>query len=270
MIAGEKYTIQNYGGSIYDVFVTVNSINGKEASITISTSEPSPTQSPTTFACDPNFTKFQLFLKTDWFGEETSWVIRDNDETVVDESVAGGYSDNSNYVFPSADKYYCLQDGECYTFNIYDTNSDGICCVYGDGYYRGFLDDELKFEGGEFLESESKEFCVPSSDTGPCTNSNGTVQINNKNKTTTCAKLKNKSAKKKKKLCTKNAVFQVCPGVCNIKCTCKDNKTFKLNGKKKKYKCKNVGKKGQPECSGTVNNKTLVEDVCPKKCDVCF
>jgi len=104
----------------------------------------------------------------------------------------------------------------------------------------------------------------PTTTPGPCTNSNGTVQIKKK-KTTTCAKLKNESAKKKKKFCKKNAVFQACPGVCNIKCTCTDVKTFKLNGEEKKYRCKKVGKKGQPECSDI-----LVEDVCPKTCDVCF
>ena len=97
---------------------------------------------------------------------------------------------------------------------------------------------------------------------------NGTVQINKK-KTTTCDELKNNGTKKRK-FCKMNAAFNACPGVCNIKCTCKDNMKFRLDGKRKKYKCKNVGKDGQPECNGTVNKKTLVEDVCPKKCDVCF
>ena len=40
MEAEDKYIIQNYDGSIFDVLVTVNSINGKEASITISTTDP--------------------------------------------------------------------------------------------------------------------------------------------------------------------------------------------------------------------------------------
>jgi len=115
----------------------------------------------------------------------------------------------------------------------------------------------------------------PTTSPGPCTNSNGTVKINNNKKTTTCEKLKKGRSKKKKKVCEKNAVLKACPGICNIKCTCKDNKKLKLKRKKKKYRCKNVGKKnvgknGQPECSGTVNKNTWVEDVCPKKCDVCF
>ena len=85
-----------------------------------------------------------------------------------------------------------------------------------------------------------------------------------------CDKLKKGRSKKKKKVCEKNAVLKACPDVCNSKCTCKDNNKFKLKHKKKKYKCKNVGKDGQPGCSGAVNNNILVEDVCPKKCDVCF
>jgi len=82
--------------------------------------------------------------------------------------------------------------------------------------------------------------------------------------------LKKGRSKKKNRACKKNAVLKACPGVCNSKCTCKDNKKFKLKGKKKKYKCKNVGKDGQPKCSDKVNKNNFVEDVCPKKCNVCF
>ena len=251
---------------------------------------------PTPFVCDPNFTKFQIILKTDGYGQETTWILKHTDDgTILDQGLEGNYGPSITDVFPSADEYYCLQDGECYTFTIEDAYCDGICCGWAEGYYQGVLDGVLKFEGAEFGCSESKELCVPSSDdtttptaspiattnppsylpsgmypsSHPCTNSNGTVQLTKK-KTTTCAKLEEGSSKKKKKYCKIPDVFQACPGVCNTKCTCTDEKKFKLNGEEKKYKCKKVGKKGQPECSGTVNNKTLVEDVCPKKCDVCF
>ena len=129
MEAGGKYRIQNYGESIYDVLVTVNSINGKEAYITISTDEPFPTESPTGAPtppiCEPNFTKFQLFLTWDEYGAETSWIIKGKDGTVVGESIAGRYYDNYSFVIPSDDEYYCLQDGECYTFTINDSSNDG-------------------------------------------------------------------------------------------------------------------------------------------------
>ena len=105
------------------------------------------------------------------------------------------------------------------------------------------------------------------SPTGPCTNSEEEFNISKK-KTSTCKILESFKKSKRKKICKKKVALESCPGICNMKCTCKDKKTFKFN--KKKYKCKKVNKNGQPQCNDNVNKKKMVSDVCPKKCGTCY
>ena len=51
----------------------------------------------------------------------------------------------------------CLIDG-CYNFAIFDT--DGTCCRYGDGYYKGIMyRQKLEFFGGEFEDQVIHRFC---------------------------------------------------------------------------------------------------------------
>jgi len=40
-----------------------------------------------------------------------------------------------------------------YTFTITDTYGDGICCTYGNGFYK-YTVGEVEKEGGEFEEYE--------------------------------------------------------------------------------------------------------------------
>ncbi|MEZ4909424.1 MAG: M43 family zinc metalloprotease [Saprospiraceae bacterium] len=55
----------------------------------------------------------------------------------------------------------CLDAG-CYTFNIYDTYKDGICCKYGQGKVRLINGDSIIFEGGSFGAGTSFNFCIES------------------------------------------------------------------------------------------------------------
>ena len=43
-------------------------------------------------------------------------------------------------------------------FTIYDSFGDGICCGWGEGYYRLVLNDTEIATGGEFEASESVTF----------------------------------------------------------------------------------------------------------------
>ena len=95
----------------------------------------------------------------------------------------------------------------------------------------------------------------------------GKFQITKK-KSTTCIALESSKKARRKKICQQKAALESCPGICNMKCTCKDKKTFKFN--KKKYKCKKTGREGQPQCNDTVNEKNKVSDLCPKKCGTCY
>ncbi len=55
----------------------------------------------------------------------------------------------------------CLIPGDCYTFIIYDSFGDGICCDWGVGYYE--ITDQngnTLVNGGAFASQESTDFCL--------------------------------------------------------------------------------------------------------------
>jgi hypothetical protein len=94
---------------------------------------------------------FEMKLRTDSFGDETSWDIVNtlNGETV--RSFSGGYyKSNATY-----DEYDCLDSDGCYTFTIYDDWSDGICCESGNGWFNLSANDRFIYQGGDFKSSDT-------------------------------------------------------------------------------------------------------------------
>ncbi len=75
-----------------------------------------------------------------------------------------GYLSNTVYNLPSPDTSYCVEPGKCYIFTMTDKACDGMCCTYGLGYYRAFLEGKQIFKGGTFEDKDSIELCVPSGD----------------------------------------------------------------------------------------------------------
>lgn len=92
-----------------------------------------------------------IALKTDNYGSETTWeVIETVSNTVL---ASGGPYTNSSAVQTIAP---IEVDGEgCYGFYIYDSYGDGICCSYGQGYFKVYFDGELIGEGGSFASEAS-------------------------------------------------------------------------------------------------------------------
>ncbi|MFH1297671.1 MAG: T9SS type A sorting domain-containing protein [Bacteroidota bacterium] len=94
-----------------------------------------------------------LFLKTDNAPEETTWDVTDAQGIVV---ASGG-----PYTIPNVvhrDTIYITEEG-CYTFTIYDSGGNGICCSNGNGLY--LLQDDQGTEivmGGPFSYYEMTEF----------------------------------------------------------------------------------------------------------------
>lgn len=107
---------------------------------------PPPTASPT--ACTGS--DVQVFIQTDNYGSETRWEIIDSNGEVTFEGT--GYDNNSQYTIQE-----CIPDG-CYTFTIYDSFGDGMCCGFGQGYYGLQYDGVLVGTGGSFDFLESLEF----------------------------------------------------------------------------------------------------------------
>ncbi|WP_353780180.1 hypothetical protein [Winogradskyella sp. 3972H.M.0a.05] len=88
----------------------------------------------------------------DTYPQETSWEITNSGGSVV----ASGdmYAGETTLT-----EDLCLPDG-CYTFTIFDSFGDGICCGYGDGSYEITLDGNVLISGGTFGADESQNFCV--------------------------------------------------------------------------------------------------------------
>jgi hypothetical protein len=98
-----------------------------------------------------------LSITFDNYPEETSWDIKDSNGTVV---FSGGtyasQADGSTLNIP-----LCVDTG-CYTFTIYDSYGDGICCSYGNGSYTYTKDSDgtVLASGASFTSSDATDFCV--------------------------------------------------------------------------------------------------------------
>jgi hypothetical protein len=109
----------------------------------------SPSKKPSSSSC---IHSFQLDLWTDRYAAETSWDLRDSSGSVV---VAGSDYDNESFYTENE----CIDDGE-YTFTIYDSYGDGVCCGYGSGSYSVLFDEVqvTQENSGSFASSESTSF----------------------------------------------------------------------------------------------------------------
>ena len=80
--------------------------------------------------CGADSVEVVITIVTDNYPTETYWEL-------VDQNGAGWYinpgsltSSNTSYTWN-----ICVPDTNCYSFKIYDSYGDGICCVYGNGSY---------------------------------------------------------------------------------------------------------------------------------------
>lgn len=216
-------------------------VNAPTAGPVTDSSKP-PTNIPTTkpvanptMPPDNNAGRFQLELKTDAYPDETVLYLYkadENNNVSVDpeDIVYEGYQYKGNllYILPSENSYFVLEEG-CYYFEIYDLFGDGLVGdgQSGEGYYKGFLDDNEIFEGsGDFGEYEDHFFCVgatifpPTDVPSPSCEDSKDFKWQGKKKKTCKNFLKGSGGKIKKK-CKKNwkgtRVFDWCPKTCGKK-----------------------------------------------------
>ncbi|WP_301003871.1 endonuclease [Arsukibacterium sp.] len=114
--------------------------------------EPTTSQSPPPGGCSDNSAEFAL--TTDNYGGETSWQL-------VSASSGTVYSDGNLASNTQYSEQWCLAAGD-YTFTIFDSYGDGICCGYGSGSYSLTLAGASVFSGGSFGSSQSHSFSVGS------------------------------------------------------------------------------------------------------------
>ena len=94
-----------------------------------------------------------LELMTDQYPGETSWVLYDGANNVVDESPNSPYDANSLNVVN-----WTLNNNECYRFEIFDVYGDGICCDFGNGFYKLKVNGNTVITGTSFGDDDIKPF----------------------------------------------------------------------------------------------------------------
>lgn len=98
-------------------------------------------------------TQVHLELLTDNFSEETSWEFRDSNGTVLNSGGPYNNPADNNTTFLES---FNVSLNECYTFEIFDSAGDGICCGFGNGSYSLKTDaDTVIIDGGDFGSSEA-------------------------------------------------------------------------------------------------------------------
>lgn len=102
---------------------------------------PSPT--------DSDCLLFDLSIKTDAFGQETSWEVVNTKNYSI---VLSNSSLPSNQIVKDSE---CLDRKGCYEFVIRDTFNDGICCGAGNGNYNVSINSKVVGSGGQFGSSET-------------------------------------------------------------------------------------------------------------------
>ncbi|HXH18705.1 MAG TPA: hypothetical protein VNJ07_06440, partial [Chitinophagales bacterium] len=121
--------------------------------------------------CPESTVALQIF--TDNYPEETSWQLVDRSSGfIIAQDNLTGQPDQTLVTYE-----ICVAANGCYTFTIFDSFGDGICCSFGNGYYNLYLDGILQATGGSFGTSDLASIgnCAPS---GSCTTCQGPPPAN--------------------------------------------------------------------------------------------
>jgi hypothetical protein len=140
------------------------------------------------FTLAASFTTQQVLLKirTDFYGAETYWELRDESGNVLDfggNTAVGpdGGGQFSGGAPPGPGAYgnnVIVKDtlevpyGGCYSIHFVDAYGDGMCCSYGNGYYRLYNLDNPNvpiISGGAFGANDDRAINLPfaTSSAGP-------------------------------------------------------------------------------------------------------
>jgi len=97
-----------------------------------------------------------LTITLDNYPTETSWEILNSTGDVIH---SGGPYAPSQVGATITSNNMALSEDDCYTFNIYDSYGDGICCNYGNGSYSLETSSGVEIiSGGNFTTSDDITF----------------------------------------------------------------------------------------------------------------
>jgi hypothetical protein len=108
-------------------------------------------------------TQVVVTIQTDDWGDETIWAIVDADENLVAGNINENNPFNSDFYEDNSLNVITVDipANGCYSFGIYDFGEDGMCCDYGNGYYKVETPQGVLIaEGGQFTVFETKDFGI--------------------------------------------------------------------------------------------------------------
>ena len=115
---------------------------------------------------DGDSEQLKLMLVQDKYGTQTTWEFLDSNGEVI--ASGGPYSTlaGSTSTLPHAE-WVTVPANECVTFVIYDSGANGICCDFGNGYYKIFdSNNNLIVDGsGDFGSKASHLISVNNANT---------------------------------------------------------------------------------------------------------
>lgn len=101
-------------------------------------------------------TQVTFEIKTDQYGTETRWKLYSPDGSVFAQG--GPYTNTPN---PQVNTYnWVLEDASCYKLQVTDAYGDGMCCSYGNGYFKVIANGQTVLQGGQFTDVINKYFRV--------------------------------------------------------------------------------------------------------------
>jgi hypothetical protein len=138
----------NLVGGINVIEATILTVNGVEDENSANNSR---SQEMEVFE---NSSDVEVFIDFDNWSSEVSWEITYQNGEEIYSNAYGFFEDFTSEV-------YCLGEG-CYTFTIFDSAFDGICCEYGQGSYTISVvgGSTLIESNGEYGGQESNDFCI--------------------------------------------------------------------------------------------------------------
>lgn len=112
---------------------------------------PQPTRGRSVYnpdnGCYGGDVKVQIEVGADEFSTDTSWELSYPNGTRIMHQAEGSFAP-----FEYKTKQVCLPHGN-YTFIIQDKYGDGMCCRYGEGFFRVHLDGREVVVGGSYNEN---------------------------------------------------------------------------------------------------------------------
>ncbi|MEN9303937.1 MAG: hypothetical protein RL264_2366 [Bacteroidota bacterium] len=168
-MGGNTVSTGTYTGSLatYGVATVtctpITNFTGGTLNISVTTNNDANTANNTkTVVVPPAATAVSQFvtinITTDRYGSETTWKLYNSANQVVQQG--GPFTDlSATGTAVIAPVEAALNPTECYTFKVFDSYGDGMCCSYGNGGYTvKDANGTTLVSGGEFVDDETSVF----------------------------------------------------------------------------------------------------------------